>query len=164
MTDENTGPGAAPEDSPVRTRRSWQVAGLIVLLSCSAIGTGIYLVRQAPPAPELPARAAGANPPSGGRLTPPVSSPATGTGEAKPGVLGIAKTQCQGFADIAARFWDLKSEGRTLEFAFGVIDRNSAGDEKKQRVLKALAQVVYKNSALTRDAAYRNAFAACLKQ
>ena len=162
MTDEIREPGAAPANDAVPMRRSWLVAGLLILLSCSAIGTGIYFVRQASPVQELPVPAPGANPPAGSRFAPP--APAAGTGEARPGVLGIAKNQCQGFADIAARFWDLKNEGRTLDFAFGVIDRNSAGDEKKQRVLKALAQVVYKNPAMTRDAAYRSAFDACLKQ
>jgi hypothetical protein len=160
MAEELRDAGAAPDAAPVRPRFPWLVPGLVGTL-VSAIVLGIFIVRQAPSVPQPPARAPGSAP-----ATPNVpQAPGVPATEAdKPGTLGIVRTQCQGFADIAARFWDLKNEGRTLEFAFDVIARNSAGDEQKQRVLKALAQVVYKDPGLTRDSAYRNAFEACLKQ
>jgi hypothetical protein len=147
-------------DPATRSALLRKVAALLAVCTTATAATVAYFAfRQPPPAPAgVPSAAA-----------PPVPAPAASGGAAatdpsSPGKLGIAKTNCQGFADIAARFWDLRQQGRPIEFVFGAIDENSKGDDGKARVLKALALVVYKDRNATRDVAYRNAHEACMKQ
>ena len=152
--------------APAPKKAPWHVLGPIAVLLLASTGFAIYTARETTSLPAPSRSAPGiSDPQTAGPIESTTATPVDpAKNPAKTGKLGIPRAQCQGFADIAARFWDLKNEGRTLEFALGVIEQNSAGDAQKQRVLKALAQVVYKNAAATRDMAYRNSFEACLRQ
>ncbi len=150
----------------------------VALLLAGVIGVGVYTAR----APAMPAPAtsqptaadvspaarnesagATANPP----LTPGASSAATAPEPESRvptvGRLGVDKASCPSFAEIAGRFWDLKSQGTKLESVMGAIEQGSGVDERKVKLLKALAQVVYANATANRESAYRNALEACRK-
>jgi hypothetical protein len=152
-----------PDDPIAKKWPSRQALLPVVLAVAAAAGIGIYLAAAPPSGPGESKPGTNAAPQE---KSPPGAVPGAGAsaGKGAPGKLGIAKTNCQGFADIAARFWDLKQAGRPIEFVFGTIEQNSKGDDGKARVLKALALVVYKDRNATRDAAYRNAHEACMKQ
>ena len=166
MTKQDPQAPALPA-APTPKKAPWHVLGPIAILLLAAVGFAMYTARETAslPAPSHSSPGGISDPQTPGPVESTTATPVDpAKNPAMTGKLGIPRAQCQGFADIAARFWDLKNEGRTLEFAFGVIEQNSAGDAQKQRVLKALAQVVYKNAAATRDMAYRNSFEACLRQ
>jgi hypothetical protein len=147
----------------------------VALLLIGVVGVGVYTARSpAVPAPESAAGATASPPlaPSAPPVpgSPPAVMPAPGAAVPEPesrvptvGRLGVDKASCPAFAEIAGRFWDLKSQGTKLESVIGAIEQGSGGDERKVKLLKALAQVVYANATANRDSAYRNALEACRK-
>jgi hypothetical protein len=173
---------ADPLDTPSKPRFPWLALSLVLVVLLLVVGMGIYVVRSSPSAapasqagktPATPASTPPADRPSaqtmsafgpvGPRVAPPVTSAAPVVGNSAQKNPGVPQNSCQGFAEIAVRFWDLKKEGRPLQFVLSAIEQNSGGDVSKIRVLKALAQVVYQDPNVTRDQAYGNAIEACVK-
>jgi hypothetical protein len=173
-------------DTPPKPRFPWLVLSLVLIVLLLIVDVSVYVVRssqpapfpkaptasQTPKSPATPEAAKPADRPSPGTMAafgaaappaaPSVTSAGSAVGNGPAKSLGIPKNSCQGFAEIAVRFWDLKKAGQPLQFVLTAIDQNSAGDAQKIRILKALAQVVYKNANASRDQTYGNALEACV--
>jgi hypothetical protein len=163
-----------PEPLPQPTSQPfpWPMFIAVALLLTGVVGVGVYTARSpAVPASVPNASAGAAADPSLAPLAPSspsaaVPAPAAPEPESRVptvGRLGVDKASCPAFAEIAGRFWDLKSQGTKLESVMGAIEQGSGGDERKVKLLKALAQVVYANATANRESAYRNALEACRK-
>jgi hypothetical protein len=141
----------------------------VALLLIGVVGVGVYTARSpVVPAPVPNASAGAAASPQLAPGSPAATMPAPAVPEPESrvptvGRLGVDKASCPAFAEIAGRFWDLKSQGTKLESVMGAIEQGSGGDERKVKLLKALAQVVYANATANRESAYRNALEACRK-